>query len=57
MNCINYLKKVEVQTKNIFRIAKICLIFKKNGKSLQEQYKAKYSKLLNYSVKLSDHHH
>ena len=30
---------------------------KKNGKSLREQDKAKYLKLLNYSVKLSDHVH
>ena len=30
---------------------------KKNGNSLQEQDKAKYLKLLNYSVKVSDHVH
>jgi hypothetical protein len=30
---------------------------RKNGKSLREQDKAKYLKLLNYSVKLSDHVH
>ena len=31
--------------------------FKKDGTSLQEQYKEKYLKLLNYSVNLSDHVH